>query len=65
MRQTTQAPKRSMLASVALPDTILAWHRRLIAQKFDGSRRRSYPGHPRIAAEIEALIVRMARENSG
>jgi len=54
-----------LVASVALPDTILAWYRRLIAQKFDGSKRRSYPGRPPITSEIEALIVRMARENSG
>ena len=53
------------VASVALPDTILAWYRRLIAQKFDGSKRRSYPGRPPIAPAVEALIVRMARENSG
>ena len=26
------------VAQVAKPDTILAWYRRLIAQKFDGSR---------------------------
>jgi hypothetical protein len=50
---------------VAKPDTILAWYRRLIAQKFDGSKRRSYPGRPRIDAAIEALVVRMARENTG
>src|SRR5258706_16087960 len=53
------------VAHVAKPDTILAWYRRLIAQKFDGSKRRSYPGRPRIDATIEALIVRMARENTG
>ena len=53
------------VASVALPDTILAWYRRLIAQKFDGSKRRSYPGRPAITSEIEALIVRMARGNPG
>jgi hypothetical protein len=29
-----------VVASAALPDTILAWYRRLIAQKFDGSKRR-------------------------
>src|ERR1017187_5747293 len=53
------------VASVAQPDTILAWYRRLIARKFDGSKRRSYPGRPTIDGEIEALIVRMARENCG
>src|SRR5439155_11459944 len=34
------------VACVAKPDTILAWYRRLVAAKFDGSRRRSYPGRP-------------------
>src|SRR5215470_7976608 len=53
------------VASVALPDTIMAWYRRLIAQKFDGSKRRSYPGRSPITPELEALIVQMARENSG
>src|SRR5499427_1439801 len=52
------------VACVAKPDTILAWYRRLIARKFDGSKSRSYPGRPRIDAAIEALIVRMAKENS-
>ena len=52
------------VAHVAKPDTILAWYRRLIAQKFDGSKRRSYPGRPPIDGETEALIVRMATENS-
>src|SRR5215216_2552503 len=36
------------VARVAKPDTILAWYRRLIAQKFDGSKYRSYPGRPRL-----------------
>ena len=53
------------VASVAKPDTILAWHRRSIAQKFDGSKHRQYPGRPPVLAEVEALVVRMARENSG
>src|SRR3984885_3778081 len=52
-------------ACVAKPDTILAWYRRLIAHKFDGSKSRTSPGRPRIASELEALIVRFARENSG
>jgi putative transposase len=53
------------VACVAKPDTILAWYRRLIAQKFDGSKHRQYPGRPPVSAEVEALVVRMARENSG
>src|SRR5229473_7725882 len=53
------------VACVARPDTILAWYRRLVAEKFDGSRHRQYPGRPPVSAEVEALVVRMARENSG
>jgi putative transposase len=53
------------VACVAKPETILGWYRRLIARKFDGSRSRTSPGRPRIAPELEALIVRCARENSG
>src|SRR3979409_1937669 len=53
------------IARVARPDTILAWYRRLVAQKFDGARRRVYPGRPRVSPEIEAIVVRFARENRG
>ena len=53
------------VASVANPDTILGWYRKLVAAKFDGSPQRRLPGRPRIAAEIERLVVRLARENSG
>ena len=53
------------VACVAKPDTILAWYRRLIAQKFDGSKHRQYPGRPPVSAEVEALVVRVARENAG
>ena len=55
----------AQVAQVAKPDTILAWYRRLIASKFDGSKQRGYPGRPRIGPEIEALIVKVARQNSG
>ena len=53
------------VARVAKPDTILAWYRRLVAEKFDGSLHRRYPGRPTIQPEVEALVVRMARENTG
>jgi putative transposase len=53
------------MACVAKPDTILAWYRRLIARRLDGSKRRSYPGRPPMDGETEVLIVRMATENSG
>ena len=50
------------IASIVTPETLLAWHRKLIAQKYDGTAHRS-PGRPRIAGEIEALVVRLAEEN--
>jgi putative transposase len=51
------------VATIATPDTLLRWYKRLIAQKFDGSKRRRQCGRPRIAEEVEQLIVRMAEEN--
>src|ERR671924_482147 len=51
------------VATIVKPDTILAWHRRLVAKKCDSSQQRKAPGRPMIDQEIEALIVRMAQEN--
>src|SRR5262249_15062276 len=50
------------VATIVTPETLLAWHRKLIAHKYDGSGKRG-PGRPRTADEIEALVVRMAEEN--
>jgi len=55
----------AQVACVAKPDTILAWYRKLVAKKFDGSQHRRYPGRPPIEPKLEELIVKMARENSG
>ena len=52
------------LATIVTPDTLLAWHRRLIAKQYDGSLRRG-PGRPPVSAEIRALIVQMAVANRG
>src|SRR5437879_628300 len=51
------------VAQVVKPETILGWHRTLVAQKCDGSQQRQSPGRPTIAEELEALIVRIAQEN--
>jgi putative transposase len=51
------------VATIATPETLLRWYRRLIAQKFDGSACRQSVGRPRVAEEIEHLVVRMAEEN--
>ena len=48
--------------SIVAPDTILAWHRKLVAQKWDYSKRRR-PGRPPVKEEIAKITVRMAREN--
>jgi hypothetical protein len=53
------------VATVARPDTILGWYRKLVARKFDGSKARRGPGRPRIKREVEQLIIRMASENRG
>jgi hypothetical protein len=53
----------SEVAIVAKPETILAWYRRLIAQKFDGSKQRKNIGRPPLAREVVDLVVRMAKEN--
>jgi transposase InsO family protein len=51
----------SRVASIVTPETLLAWHRKLVAKKYDGSKCR----HPseRTRLETEALVIRMAKEN--
>ena len=51
------------VASIVRPETILAWHRRLVARRFDGSKKRRAPGRPAIDRAIEELVVRFATEN--
>src|SRR5216683_3115313 len=55
----------AQIARVAKPDTILAWHRNLIAQKFDGAKQRATRGRPRVEQELEDLVVKLARSNAG
>ncbi|MGW6022487.1 integrase core domain-containing protein [Streptomyces sp. NPDC055099] len=45
------------------PATLLAWHRRLIARKWDYTRRRRRPGRPSTASAVKTLVLRLAREN--
>ena len=49
------------VASLVTPNTILRWHRQLIAQKWTHKRR--CPGRRRIMQVIAELSIRMAREN--
>ena len=55
--------ERKDTATIATPDTLMRWYRRLIADKFDGSNERKTPGRPRVNEEIEQLVIRMAKEN--
>ena len=56
---------RKLLAEVATlvtPNTLFAWHRKLIAQKYDGHEKRG-PGRPGTDKELESLVIRIAEEN--
>ena len=50
------------IGPVVTPDTLLRWHRRLVAKKYDGSSVRG-PGRPPTMWAIQELTVRMAAEN--
>jgi len=45
------------VASIVTPDTILAWHRKLIARKWDFSMRRKKPGRPPVMTKIVDLVL--------
>ena len=51
------------IATVATPDTILAWHRQFAAQKVATSAAPKSVGRPRIDKEVEEFVLRMTREN--
>src|SRR5215831_3731117 len=54
----------AQVATIVTPQTLLAWHRKLIAQKYDGSAYRTL-GRPLTSIEISDLVIRMAEENGG
>jgi putative transposase len=47
------------------PDTVLRWHRDLVARRHAASSRPKRPGRPRTVRSIRALALRLARENPG
>jgi putative transposase len=55
--------KLKEIASVVTPQTLFAWHRKLIAKKYDSSESRL--GRPRTKVDVAGLVVKFAKENSG
>jgi putative transposase len=55
-------PRRSWHAFLVTPETLLRWHRRIVARRWTYPRRR--PGRPPVDQEVRQLILRLARENS-
>ena len=55
--------RRQWATFLVTPATLLRWHRTLIARKWTYPRRR--PGRPPVQAAIRALVLRLAKENSG
>ncbi len=54
-------PRRAWSAFSVTPRTLLRWHKRLVARRWTYQHRR--PGRPPVDREVEALVVRLAREN--
>ena len=54
--------ERTEVCEIVKPATILAWFRKLVAQKYDGSDKRG-PGRPRTDADRRKLIIELAEAN--
>jgi transposase len=57
-------PALQHLRLLVHPDTILRWHRDLLARRHAAASRPRRRGRPRTLRSIRALVLRLARENS-
>jgi transposase InsO family protein len=66
IRERTRKGRKRLKDSILLfkPATVLKWHRELVKRKWT-FQQQAKVGRPRIEAELEALIVRLANENPG
>src|ERR671918_583899 len=53
-------PRRRWAALFVRPETVLRWHRALVARRWTYPRR---PGRPPKNAEVRRLVIRLAEEN--
>ena len=52
------------ITTIFTPDTILRWHRQLVAEKWNYNHRRNkLQGQPPVSEEVRRLVLRMAQEN--
>jgi putative transposase len=58
-------PRLRQLHLIVSPDTILRWHRDLMRRRHADASRRKRPGRPPTHRAVQALVLRLARENSG
>ena len=54
-------PRAAWASFSVKPDTLLRWHRQLVARRWTYSRRR--PGRPPLKPSLRTLVLRLAREN--
>ncbi len=54
-------PRRAWSAFSVSPRTLLRWHQRLVVRRWTYPHRR--PGRPPLDRDVEALVIRLAREN--
>jgi hypothetical protein len=66
LKGTTSNAHETLAESIILfkPETVLGWHRAVVRWKWTFKQHQRTAGRPRIEADIEALVVQMARHNS-